>query len=163
MRPRFSLWSHISFALALKYPDLFISTFLWGSERSPVELDAKAKCCCYTNSLGKSMCYVWHSMLIYSSPTCLTVSIRVCATTQGANPLVLILLIFDSSYLSWVSHMMKPRQADKCTVFPESCKLPMNTNRAHFCLRYNSVVFLLKLQDSKFFMAYIIPNASLMK
>jgi hypothetical protein len=58
--------------------------------------------------------------------------------------------------------MTKPRQADKCTVFPASCKLPMNADRAHFCLRNSSVVFLLKLQDSKFIRAYIIPNASLM-
>lgn len=58
----------------------------------------------------------------------------------GANLLVLIVVICDSCYSPCVYHMMKPRQADKCVVFPAACKLPVDANGAHFCLRYNSVV-----------------------
>ena len=58
----------------------------------------------------------------------------------GANLLLLIMFICDSCYSPCTDHMMKPRQADQRIVFPASCKLPMNANRAYFCSKYNSVV-----------------------
>lgn len=115
------------YSTQLKNPwiELFMRSFLVLKDLSFNQMKQPNTLPFLTSNIGNYMCFNLICQLAIL-PTCLTVSMHTCTIIYDTNFLALILLICDSCYLPCIYHMIKPRQTDKCVVFPASWKLAVN-------------------------------------